>query len=102
MRRTRRGTKRFVVGVSVTAALVTGGAVAMTAAATPSLAATCTGYVALTFDDGPNAGNTTTLLNTLKAAGVRATLFNTGQNAQANPSLVQAEAAAGMWIGNHT
>ena len=65
------------------------------------MAATCTGYVALTFDDGP-ASSTPTLLATLKAAGVRATLFNIGQNAQANPALVQAEHAAGMWIGNHS
>jgi endo-1,4-beta-xylanase len=33
---------------------------------------------------------------------VRATLFNTGQNAATRPSLVGAEQAAGMWIGNHS
>jgi peptidoglycan/xylan/chitin deacetylase (PgdA/CDA1 family) len=60
------------------------------------------GYVALTFDDGPNAGNTNTLLSTLRSAGVRATLFNIGQNAASNPGLVGAEASAGMWIGNHS
>ncbi|WP_306210297.1 polysaccharide deacetylase family protein [Actinoplanes sp. RD1] len=60
------------------------------------------GYVGLTFDDGPNPSNTTTLLNTLRQNNVRATLFNTGQNAAANPSLVAAEAAAGMWIANHS
>jgi peptidoglycan/xylan/chitin deacetylase (PgdA/CDA1 family) len=60
----------------------------------------CNGYVGLTFDDGPN-GNTNTLLSTLKNNGLRATLFNIGQNAASNSSLVAAEQAAGMWIGNH-
>ncbi len=59
------------------------------------------GYVALTFDDGPNA-NTSTLLATLRACGARATLFNTGENATSDPSLVAAEAGDGMWIGNHS
>lgn len=73
----------------------------LVATATPSLAATCNGYVALTFDDGPN-GNTNSLLNALKAAKVRATLFNIGQNAKNNAALVKAEKDAGMWIGNHS
>ena len=68
-----------------------------------ALAADCAnGYVGLTFDDGPNPNNTTTLLNTLKQNGLRATVFNLGQNAQNYPSLVQAQQAAGMWIGNHS
>lgn len=96
-----RLTRRSAVTL-VAAALAATGATAFTLHATPSQAATCTGYVGLTFDDGPNAGNTTTLLSTLAAAGVRATMFNIGQNAAANPSLVWAELAAGMWIGNHT
>ncbi|MGQ3480180.1 polysaccharide deacetylase family protein [Paenibacillus sp. TY11] len=60
------------------------------------------GYVGLTFDDGPNTSNTTKLLNALKQAGLRATMFNIGQNAQNNPSLVRDQATAGMWIGNHS
>jgi peptidoglycan/xylan/chitin deacetylase (PgdA/CDA1 family) len=68
----------------------------------PTNPGNCNGYVALTFDDGPNAGNTATLLSTLKNAGARATLFNIGQNADARPSLVGAEQDAGMWIGNHS
>ncbi|WP_440118984.1 polysaccharide deacetylase family protein [Paenibacillus sp. QZ-Y1] len=59
------------------------------------------GYVGLTFDDGPS-GNTTNMLNALKQAGLRATMFNVGQNAQNNKSLVSAQVAAGMWIGNHS
>ncbi|MGG4217911.1 polysaccharide deacetylase family protein [Paenibacillus jamilae] len=60
------------------------------------------GYVGLTFDDGPNNSNTTKLLAALKQAGLRATMFNIGQNAQNNPSLVRDQAAAGMWVGNHS
>ncbi len=60
------------------------------------------GYVGLTFDDGPNPSNTNTLLSTLAASKIRATLFNIGQNAQNNQSLVTAEKNANMWIGNHS
>lgn len=68
-----------------------------------ALAADCSnGYVALTYDDGPNPNNTVTLLNALQQNGLRATFFNLGQNAQNNPSLVNQQKAAGMWIGNHS
>ncbi|GAA3814386.1 polysaccharide deacetylase family protein [Sphaerisporangium flaviroseum] len=82
-------------------------AVPFTASAAGTLgaaaAADCSaGYVGLTFDDGPNPSNTTTLLNTLRSNGVRATLFNIGRNAQNNASLVRAQRDAGMWIGNHS
>ncbi len=60
------------------------------------------GYVALTFDDGPQAGSTPALLTALGSVGVRATLFNIGQNVAANPGLVATEQSAGMWIGNHS
>jgi peptidoglycan/xylan/chitin deacetylase (PgdA/CDA1 family) len=60
------------------------------------------GYVGLTFDDGPDPSNTSNLLDTLRANGVRATLFNIGRNAQNNAGLVQAQTNAGMWIGNHS
>lgn len=66
-------------------------------------AADCSnGYVALTYDDGPNASTTTNLLNALQQNGLRATFFNVGQKAQSNPSLVLAQKNAGMWIGNHS
>jgi endo-1,4-beta-xylanase len=60
------------------------------------------GYVGLTYDDGPNPSNTNTLLSALRNAGLRATMFNTGQNAAANGSLVAAQVSAGMWVGNHS
>ncbi|MEU6259685.1 polysaccharide deacetylase family protein [Streptomyces sp. NPDC047043] len=73
----------------------------LTAHASPAQAATCNGYVALTFDDGPS-GNTTALLNALKQNGLRATMFNEGQYAAAYPAQVKAQVAAGMWVGNHS
>ncbi|MFI7018645.1 polysaccharide deacetylase family protein [Streptomyces sp. NPDC050164] len=91
----------------LTRALVTASAATLTATtttaatATPAQAAACNGYVGLTFDDGPS-GNTTALLNTLRQNGLRATMFNQGQHAAANPSLVRAQVTAGMWVGNHS
>ncbi len=69
--------------------------------AVPAQAAACNGYVGLTFDDGPS-GNTPALLNALRQNGLRATMFNTGQNAAANPGQVAAQVSAGMWVGNHS
>ncbi|MBN1172194.1 MAG: polysaccharide deacetylase family protein [Micromonosporaceae bacterium] len=97
-------TRRFLVAATAMTAVAATGIVTAVVTAAPSTAASsCSaGYVALTFDDGPNASTTTSLLNVLKTAGVRATLFNIGQSAQNNQALVKAEAAAGMWIGNHS
>ncbi|WIM92483.1 polysaccharide deacetylase family protein [Actinoplanes oblitus] len=78
------------------------GVVAVTVQASPSEAATCSGYVGLTFDDGPTAGNTQNLLTALRNNGLRATMFNEGQYAAANPALVRAQVDAGMWVGNHS
>ncbi|MEU7916627.1 polysaccharide deacetylase family protein [Microbispora bryophytorum] len=93
----RRTLATALAGV-VTAALAT-----VTFSATAAQAADCSsGYVGLTYDDGPNPSNTTNLLNTLRSNGLRATFFNIGQNAQNNPSLVRAQVDAGMWVGNHS
>ncbi|AXE86607.1 polysaccharide deacetylase family protein [Streptomyces sp. Go-475] len=83
--------------------LATAAAATLTAAAPAGAAraAACTGYVGLTFDDGPS-GNTTRLLDALRRNGLRATMFNQGQYAAANPALVRAQVAAGMWVGNHS
>ncbi|PRY55745.1 polysaccharide deacetylase family protein [Glycomyces artemisiae] len=70
--------------------------------ASPAQAQTCNGYVGLTFDDGPNPGTTSSLLNALTSNGLRATMFNTGQRAASNPGLVAAQVSAGMWVGNHS
>ncbi|MFE6527039.1 polysaccharide deacetylase family protein [Streptomyces sp. NPDC057794] len=87
----------LATALAATAALGT----TATATAAPERAAACTGYVGLTFDDGPS-GNTTRLLDTLRQNGLRATMFNQGQYAAANPSLVRAQVTAGMWVGNHS
>lgn len=76
-------------------------ALVLVGAAVPAQAAACAGYVGLTFDDGPS-GNTPALLNALRQNGLRATMFNTGQNAAANPAQVAAQRNAGMWVGNHS
>ena len=69
--------------------------------AAPARAAACTGYVGLTFDDGPSA-STPGLLNALVQNGLRATMFNEGQYAAAGPARVRAQVDAGMWVGNHS
>ncbi|MEV8435866.1 polysaccharide deacetylase family protein [Actinosynnema sp. NPDC051121] len=94
-----RITPRSLVAVLAVAATLTTGAATATAA--PVRAAACYGYVGLTFDDGPS-GNTNNLLNALRQNGLRATMFNQGNNAAANPSLVRAQVSAGMWVGNHS
>jgi len=95
---------RLVVALATSVLAAAAGAVAMTVAGPPQAAnaAACTGYVALTFDDGPNPSTTNALLNALRSAGVRATFFNIGQRVQQNPALARAQQAAGMWIGNHS
>jgi peptidoglycan/xylan/chitin deacetylase (PgdA/CDA1 family) len=91
--------RSLTTGLGAALALVAGGT--LTVHAAPAQAATCTGYVGLTFDDGPS-GNTPNLLNALRANGLRATMFNEGQYAAAYPAQVRAQVAAGMWVGNHS
>nr|WP_260709461.1 polysaccharide deacetylase family protein [Dactylosporangium aurantiacum] len=85
------------VAVSTAAAITT----VVAWAASPANAATCNGYVGLTFDDGPGT-NTANLLNTLRQNGLRATMFNEGQYAAQYPAQVRAQVDAGMWVGNHS
>ena len=100
--RTTSSPRRLAVGAIAVAAVVSAATMAITAGPSGAASGCGAGYVALTFDDGPNAATTSTLLSVLQGQGVRATLFNIGQNVAANPSLVKAEAAANMWIGNHS
>ncbi len=58
--------------------------------------------VALTFDDGPNPITTPTLLAELKAANVKVTFFALGEEAQAYPNVIKAEAADGHEVASHT
>lgn len=61
--------------------------------------------IALTFDDGPNPGNTgltLQFLDVLSKYGVTATFFCIGVNVDALPDVVKQTADAGHLIGNHT
>jgi cellulose synthase/poly-beta-1,6-N-acetylglucosamine synthase-like glycosyltransferase/spore germination protein YaaH/peptidoglycan/xylan/chitin deacetylase (PgdA/CDA1 family) len=60
------------------------------------------GWVALTFDDGPDGRWTPRILKILKSKQAPATFFVIGQNMQARPDLVQREVAEGHLVGNHT
>lgn len=57
--------------------------------------------VALTFDDGPGP-YTAQLLKHLEADGAKATFFLLGQQVRQHPELVEAQAKAGMELGNHS
>ncbi len=85
------------------AGLLLAATVALPGAAQAAPVPACeSGYVALTYDDGPLAGTTTQLLNALRSAGVRATFFNVGAKVAQNPALTRSQVAAGMWVGNHS
>ncbi len=56
----------------------------------------------LTFDDGPTPGITEFVLDTLAAAGAKATFFCLGSKAEANPELMARISREGHRIGNHT
>lgn len=59
--------------------------------------------VYLTFDEGYEYGsNTTSILDTLKAKGVKATFFVTGGYVDSNPGLVQRMKDEGHQLANHT
>ncbi len=68
----------------------------------PPPSAPSRGTVWLTFDDGPNPGETQAILGILAQHRIRATFFVVGKRAQRYPNLVAEERAAGMTIGNHT
>lgn len=58
--------------------------------------------VALTFDDGPNNGDTSRLLDILNKHGVSATFFLVGNNAQKYPKIVKRIQSEGHVIGLHS
>lgn len=57
--------------------------------------------VALTFDDGPNAGATPLILDVLRDAGVPATFFMLGAAVDRYPALARRIVDEGHAIGNH-
>ncbi len=61
----------------------------------------CSGYVGITFDDGPTS-NTTTLINLLKQNNLTpVTWFNQGNNVASNTSLIALERGVGE-VQNHS
>jgi peptidoglycan-N-acetylglucosamine deacetylase len=60
------------------------------------------GWIALTFDDGPDPKWTPQILDILKREQVPATFFVIGKNGQAYPDLIRRLANDGHEIGNHT
>ncbi|ONI85532.1 xylanase deacetylase [Saccharothrix sp. ALI-22-I] len=84
---------------STSAAGVAGAANAVSGGPT---ALACNGYVALTYDDGPNPQTTRSLLAALRAAGARATFFDMGSRVQQQPQLARETNSAGMWLANHS
>ena len=99
----RRRFHRSLAAAAAGAAIVDGAGFSAMATATPiTAAANCSsGYVALTFDDGPTSSSQS-LVNALTSAGARATFFIWGNRISQYSSMLKAEANAGMWLGNHT
>jgi peptidoglycan/xylan/chitin deacetylase (PgdA/CDA1 family) len=60
------------------------------------------GYIALTFDDGPDPKWTPRILDILKRENVPATFFIMGKNGQAYPDILRREVNEGHEVGNHT
>lgn len=60
------------------------------------------GWVALTFDDGPDPRWTPKILDILKAKHAPATFFVIGKNMSEHPDLVAREVDEGHVVGNHT
>jgi peptidoglycan/xylan/chitin deacetylase (PgdA/CDA1 family) len=56
----------------------------------------------LTFDDGPAGSYTDEILEVLADNGAKATFFQLGENAAADPARSQAVLEAGHALGNHT
>jgi cellulose synthase/poly-beta-1,6-N-acetylglucosamine synthase-like glycosyltransferase/peptidoglycan/xylan/chitin deacetylase (PgdA/CDA1 family) len=60
------------------------------------------GYVALTFDDGPDPYATPKILDILEAKHAAATFFVIGENALSHPAIVNRIISSGSEIGNHS
>lgn len=59
-------------------------------------------YIAMTFDDGPSAEFTATLLDQLAQRKIKATFFLVGQNVAEYPALVRRMVAEGHEVANHS
>lgn len=69
----------------------------------PSIEPYRTGKVAyLTFDDGPDGKNTPAILDILRDAGIHATFYVTGIQAETHPEMLRRIYDEGHAIGNHS
>ena len=59
-------------------------------------------FIAITFDDGPNAELTPKLLDMLKERGIKATFFVVGKNVEEYPGIVTRMASEGHEVANHS
>ena len=59
-------------------------------------------YIAMTFDDGPDAKLTPRLLDILKERHIHATFFVLGERVMDHPEILQREIAEGHEVGNHS
>lgn len=59
-------------------------------------------YVYLTFDEGYEAGYTSSILDTLKSNDIKAAFFITGHYLNTQPELVERMIKEGHIVGNHT
>jgi peptidoglycan/xylan/chitin deacetylase (PgdA/CDA1 family) len=81
---------------------VNGGGGSASQTTTPTYGGNYSGYVYLAFDDGPNNGNSQTLVNNLKSAGAKATFFVWGNKISSNMAGFNAYKNAGFSIQNHS
>ena len=58
--------------------------------------------VALTFDDGPNAGATMAIAHLLDERGAKGTFFSVGKAVAARPDITRELIADGQLVGNHS
>jgi len=58
--------------------------------------------VALTFDDGPNAGTTLAVRDILDGRGVKGTFFEVGRAVDTRPDITRALVEDGHLVGNHS
>lgn len=64
--------------------------------------ADCSGFIALTFDDGPDAVLTPQFLDILDVYDVHATFFVVGSNIEGNEQIIERMVAEGHSVQNHT
>jgi peptidoglycan/xylan/chitin deacetylase (PgdA/CDA1 family) len=90
------------VGRALLGGLLVAAAVAAVSPAPLAAAGECSsGYVALTFDDGPSSAYTAPILDVLAGRGAIATFFVAGYRVEQFPQLVERAYAEGHAIANH-